>query len=377
MFGTGLTLAGLLLHLYVFWRAASVPFLRRHMRPSTLLGIGLALLLFFIAGRTIGRGATGVAATILELLAMTWLASLFLMALCLVLTELVTCGGFLLSRHAPALRGWALVAGGGLSLLALVQGMRPPAVESYEVSLAELPPELNGTVLVAMSDLHLDSLADKRWLEKRVAQVQALNPDIVVLLGDIFEGHGRPHDELIAGLNELSAPLGVWAVLGNHEHYGRLHPASRPDRKSQVEILDNRCVEIRPGLNLAGVEDLTVAARRGRADGLVERTVANRTAGATILLSHTPWQTEAAAACGVGLMLCGHTHSGQIWPLGYLVRTRYPLLAGRYQVNGMTVLVCRGTGTWGPCMRLWKPGEIMRVTLRRADIDLRATSGPG
>jgi len=65
-----------------------------------------------------------------------------------------------------------------------------------------------------------------------------------------------------------------------------------------------------------------------------------------------------------GLMLAAHTHGGQIWPLGYLVKLRYPLFAGRYDVNGIPVLVTRGAGTWGPRMRLWAPGEILRITLR-------------
>ncbi len=82
-------------------------------------------------------------------------------------------------------------------------------------------------------------------------------------------------------------------------------------------------------------------------------------------LSHTPWETEKAANAGVDLMLSGHTHGGQIWPFDYLVRRRYPLLEGRYEIDGMTVIVCRGTGTWGPRMRLWRPSEIQQVTLRR------------
>jgi hypothetical protein len=69
-------------------------------------------------------------------------------------------------------------------------------------------------------------------------------------------------------------------------------------------------------------------------------------------------------------MLCGHTHGGQIWPFSYLVRRTYPLLAGRYEVDGMPVIVSRGTGTWGPRMRLWYPGEILRITLRaKKDIE--------
>ena len=65
-------------------------------------------------------------------------------------------------------------------------------------------------------------------------------------------------------------------------------------------------------------------------------------------------------------MLAAHTHGGQIWPLTYVSATRYPLQAGRYVVLGMPVIVSRGAGTWGPRMRLWRPGEILRITLRAA-----------
>lgn len=85
----------------------------------------------------------------------------------------------------------------------------------------------------------------------------------------------------------------------------------------------------------------------------------------TILLSHRPELVHEAAASGVNLMLCGHTHGGQIWPFGEIVRLTNPYLQGRYDVDGMSLIVSRGTGTWGPRMRLWKPGVILKVTLRR------------
>jgi predicted MPP superfamily phosphohydrolase len=86
--------------------------------------------------------------------------------------------------------------------------------------------------------------------------------------------------------------------------------------------------------------------------------------GAGILLSHTPWEAERAAVAGAGLMLSGHTHGGQIWPFGYLTRIVYPLFDGEYDVDGMKVIVSRGTGTWGTRMRLWRPAQILRITLR-------------
>ena len=287
----------------------------------------------------------------------------------------VVIGGFLVSladeltvntpipELSVTVTAWALIAGGALSLIALFQGLRPPVVQSYDVTLPGLPVEMEGTVLVAMSDLHLGSQLGERWLADRVAQVQAQRPDVVVLLGDIFEGHGLPRDDLVSTFQRFSAPLGVWAVPGNHEHYGG--HGMKQINGAPFQMLRNTWTEIRPGFILAGVEDLTARHRSNLGGDPISLALTERPPGMTILLSHTPWEAERAAKAGVGLMLSGHTHGGQVWPFGYLVRLFYPLLEGRYDVNGMTVIVCRGTGTWGPRMRLWRPGEILRVTLHR------------
>jgi predicted MPP superfamily phosphohydrolase len=258
--------------------------------------------------------------------------------------------------------------GMGLSVIALVQGLRPPVLENYNVYLSELPKEMDHTVIIAMSDLHLGSLLGPRWLQARIDQVKKQNPDLVVLLGDIFEGHGESGDELLQVMNKLTAPLGVWAVYGNHEFHRRHHPSEALIHKAKLKVLRNGWTELRSGLILAGVDDLTTIQRRtGQVGRYISKTLSGMPPGATILLSHTPWETESAAKAGVGLMLCGHTHGGQIWPFDYIVKRRYPLLEGRYAVNGMTVIVSRGAGTWGPRMRLWSPGEILKVTLHRKE----------
>jgi hypothetical protein len=200
-----------------------------------------------------------------------------------------------------------------------------------------------------------------------VAQVQAQKPDIVVLLGDLFEGHGPPSEELLNKLHGLSAPLGVWAVLGNHESYGHIDK-----RKSLIEVdgfklLVDSWVEVSPGFVIAGVDDLTVRKRSGQTDDFIAKSLQGRPSGTTILLSHSPLEIDKAADAGVDLMLSGHTHGGQVWPFGYLIKQRYPFFEGLYQVGKMTLIVSRGTGTWGPRMRLWRPGEILRVTLRKGD----------
>lgn len=363
MFGTTLIIIGTVMHLYVFWRIWSVPLLRQRLPWPLLVGVCVTLWVVFYLGRAYGHGAEGAAARTLEWLGMNWLATVFLIFICVLPVDVLTAFGFLLPRFAPRLRGLALAVGGLLALVALVQGLRPPVVTRYEVRLAGLPTELDGVVLVGVSDLHIGSLLDERWLAARVRQVQAQGADLIVLLGDIFEGHGGRRDELLEPLRHLSARLGVWGVHGNHEGYGQRGGNSLME-EAGVEVLRDRCVEVRPGLLLAGVDDLTSGRRSGLRSDVVSETLSGRPPGATVLLSHTPWQTEDAARAGVGLMLCGHTHGGQIWPFGYLVRRASPLVAGRYEVRGMTVIVSRGAGTWGPRMRLWAPGEIIRVVLR-------------
>jgi predicted MPP superfamily phosphohydrolase len=362
MFGIILLFVVTLMQIYVFWRAYLVPFLKRNISRKLLIGTGIVLWSVFSLGRYLGHGGTGFLSMTLEFLGMNWIAVVFLLTVSLLFVDLITIGGFLLPRLAPSMRGFALVVGGVFSLVALIQGMRPPVVQDYKVYLYGLPQKMNGTVIVALSDLHIGTLLGKKWLEARVDQVRAQEPDLVVLLGDIFEGHGQPQEELIPVLRRLSAPLGVWAVLGNHEFHGR----SNKDTSllyDGIKVLNNSWAEVKPALILAGVDDLTANHRSGRGDDPISKALAGRPHGATVLLSHTPWQADKAASAGVGLMLSGHTHGGQIWPFGYLVQHIYPMLGGQYEVDGMTVIVCRGTGTWGPRMRLWRPGEILRVTL--------------
>ncbi len=303
----------------------------------------------------------------LQFFAANWTGVLFLLFLCLLAADIATGFGCLFRRVAPSARGWALLAGCILSAIALFQGMRAPVVRSYEVALPGLPAADDGTVIVVASDFHLGASLGERWLAARVAQINAEHPDVIVLAGDIVEGHGGEQRNTVTLLQALVAPHGVWAVNGNHEGYGRAGRGGRLLDEAGIRTLHDVSIEVKPGLVLAGVDDLTSRHRRGGdGTGSVERALALRPSGATVFVSHTPWQAETAAKAGVGLMVAAHTHGGQIWPFTYLSRLTYPLQGGRYEVAGMPVIVCRGAGTWGPRMRLWHPGEILRITLRAA-----------
>jgi hypothetical protein len=356
------------LHLYVFWRVASIPWIAQHVSPLALTTTGAALWSSYVVARVMDEKGLQAVSWPIEYLAANWIGLLFLLFWALLAVEVVTLGGWLFHEQAPTIRGWAVAMACVLSIVALIQAIRPPVVTDYEVQLTGLPPERDGTVLLQLSDLHLGNLLGRRWLGSLISRVNQMKPDIVVIAGDLVDGNVGRVEPLREVLRELHAPFGVWAVTGNHEFYAGLERSVRLLEGAGFRVLRDRHELAAPGLVLAGVDDLTARTQFGAENHAIDRALANRPNGATILLSHSPWQAEKAAGAGIGLMLSGHTHNGQVWPFNYFVRIRYPLLAGRYEVNGMTAIVCRGTGTWGPRMRLWKPSEMVRVTLRAATV---------
>jgi len=352
------------MHLYVFWRLASVPWVAENFSRRAIIITGCLLWLSYPLARILESRRIDLIGIPLEFLASLWLGTLFLLFAALLVTDFVTAGGLLLPKAAPQIAGWAALLAMLMAGAAFVQGQRAPSVRDYEVAMPGLPKERDGTVVVQISDLHLGTQIGRGWLEKLVAQVESLKPDLLVVVGDVIDGNVSRVEPLTPVLKKLRAPLGVWAVTGNHEYYAGLEGAVAVLESAGFKLLRGASTEVAPGLVVAGIDDLTAQEQAGLgADGL-SRALANRPAGATILLSHTPKHFSPEELRGVSLMLSGHTHNGQIWPFNYLVKTRYPWVGGRYQAGETTVIVCRGTGTWGPRMRLWRPSELVRITLR-------------
>jgi predicted MPP superfamily phosphohydrolase len=309
---------------------------------------------------------------VVQLGGFVWLGTVFLLFACTLFVDVLTGFGRFVSRgRAPRMRAAGAAIGAILSVIALVQGGRAPVVREEEVVVAGLRPEYDGLVIVQITDLHLGELRRARWLDQRVDEVQALRPDLIFVTGDVLNDptHVAP---LVPNLRRLHAPLGVWAVTGNHEFFGGLDRSLAVMRKAGFRVLRDEWAAIAPGLIVAGVDDLTARRQEGISVDAVGRALGGRPSGTTIFLSHTPWNGDRAAALGAALMLSGHTHDGQIWPFRYVVRLLYPRITGRYSIGDMTLLVSRGTGLWGPPMRLFYRSEILRITLRR---EKTATAG--
>lgn len=355
------------LNAYVFLRLLSIPLVAHYLPPVLLIPVALVLTTSYIGARLLEHVNLdlGGTARVLEFVGANWVGIFFLLFVTFLAADIVTGFGFLVPGLAIRIRTGALVAAAVLAAIAYLQAWRAPVVTDYEVAMPGLPRAADGTVLVVASDLHMGAMIRHGWARARAAQFAALNPDLVLLVGDIFEGDLATHAAWLPVLQQFQARHGVFAVTGNHEFYAG--PAAILDlfRRAGFRVLRDEHHEVVPGLILAGVDDPAFR-KNGRRDQppALDEAFANRPSGATIFLSHTPVFAEKAAQLGAGLMLCGHTHNGQIWPFQYIVRLAFRLVAGRYDVNGMTAIVGRGTGTWGPRMRLWQRSELLRITLR-------------
>ena len=353
-----------LMHAYVVSRVWGL--MPTAISKRWLLFAAVLLWLSYPLGRALAHWKLTFPGYFFEMAGAIWMGALFLALIWLLAVDLVTGFGFLLTEAYKPLRVAALGLTALLSIWGLIQGLRSPAVREEVVVLRGLPVRLDGLVAVQVSDLHLGTLMGRRWLDRLADLVNGQNPDLIFLTGDVLDGGAEEVERLKPQLALFRAPLGVWAVTGNHEFYVGLDRSVAFMESCGIVVLRDSAREVAPGLVLAGVDDLT-ARREFRVDGdPLQKALASRPEGATIFLSHSPLGAETADKMGVGLMLSGHTHNGQIWPFGYLVRLYYPYITGRYAVGGMTLLVSHGTGTWGPPMRLFARGEIIRISLKAA-----------
>lgn len=356
-----------LMHWYVLVRLSSIPGIAGHVPTWVLVVAGVLLGSSYIVSRVMERFGLDGFSHVLEYVGANWVGVVFLLMVSFLAADLVTGFGFLMVRWVPAIRAAALASAAVLVAISLVQAVRAPVVTEYEVRMPGLPATADGTVLVVASDMHLGPMLDERWASARAEQIQSLRPDVLLLVGDICEAPRDSHDEWLPSLQKFRAPHGVFVVTGNHEFYAGPGPIVNLFGRAGFRVLHDESVEALPGLTIAGVDDVAFRHRgTNEAELAVDRALANRPARASVFLSHTPVFADRAAKAGAGLMFSGHTHNGQIWPFRYLVRLAFPQVNGRYDVTGMTVLVGRGTGTWGPRMRLWQRGELLRVVLRAA-----------
>src|SRR5262249_39462489 len=189
----------------------------------------------------------------------------------------------------------------------------------------------------------------------------------IFITGDLVDGSVEELADQVEPLGKLAARYGVYFVTGNHEYYSGVEEWCRHLPKLGIRVLRNERVSLgdaRASIHLAGRDDYG-SSRAGASHGYdLDRALAGRDPERElVLLAHQPGGFDEAARKGVGLQLSGHTHGGQLWPFTEAVRHVYKHFAGLDREGDSQIYVSRGTGYWGPPMRLGAPAEITKIVL--------------
>jgi predicted MPP superfamily phosphohydrolase len=244
-----------------------------------------------------------------------------------------------------------------------------PVVERVPIPLRNLDRSLDGFRIVTFSDGHLGSTFGRRRFERLVEIVNAQQPDVVAIVGDLVDGSVEELREDAAPLADLVSREGVFFVTGNHEYFVDTTSWLRHLPTLGVEVLRNQRVSLSRGggaFDLAGIDDRTAASSGvpGHGADLDAALDGRDDSTPVVLLAHQPVMVAQAAAAGVDLQLSGHTHGGQLWPFDYVVRLDQPAVEGLSRHGDTQLYVTRGAGYWGPPVRVGARPEVTVVELR-------------
>ena len=334
------------MHLYVFCR------LNRSFNVSrpVLFSAIVILALTFPVCTLLEKFFPSMITMLFYTLASIWLGVLFLLLSVLLVSEPVRLFFSLDSRAAGLCIVGVVLLLSGYGLINAVH----PQVKTITVPIAGLKETLR---LVQLSDIHVGTIHNSGYLTKVVNTTNALQPDMVLITGDLFDGIGPVSRRTVAPLGKLRAK--TFFVSGNHEKYYGIDKVAAVMENTGAVFLRNQVVRY-GGLQIAGVD---YPERENQKANPVVGKLALDGALPSILMYHPPAGTNEAAEAGIDLQLSGHTHAGQLFPFTLLVKLFFPYTDGLHRLGNMHLYVSAGTGTWGPPMRLGSRSEITLIRL--------------
>lgn len=265
------------------------------------------------------------------------------------------CSGF------KAFVGVAIIS--GLMLIGGFINARSPKIRDLELELDNGKSRQEEMIIVALSDLHAGRLVNQSWVADIVTKVNALSPDIILLVGDILGDRELENNGLLKELAKLKAPLGKFAVLGNHEYYLGHNWSTQILEMVGIDVLLDETVKIDDSFILAGRKDYTVQ-RTGERRLPLEELLSQQSSLPIILLDHNPKNLAEAAKNKVALQLSGHTHNGQLFPFNFIIDMIYEKGWGGIVKENTVYYISCGVGVWGPPLRTSSTPEILRIKIR-------------
>jgi uncharacterized protein len=343
---------------------------------SIFLVIFLFLALSYLAGRIIENYHVGQPASFLIWTGSFWLSAMLYFFMIVVLIDLVR----LINLALPVIpASWLndiaktrmVLFTGSIIVVTLVVlsghiNTWYPVINRLEISLDGRDSQMDAFTMALVSDIHLGTLTSKHRIRKMVSRINSLEPDIIVLAGDILDEDVGPviHKDLGSAIKDLNAPLGVYGVTGNHEFIGGIDEAAEYLTSHGIKLIRDSVVKINNSFYLAGREDLAISQFTGMNRKSLEDLMKMAEDDLpVIMLDHQPYNLDRSAAAGVDLQLSGHTHHGQLWPFNFITRAIYSISRGYGEIEGMKVYVSNGIGTWGPPVRTGSRPEIVLLTV--------------
>jgi len=362
------------MHLYTFWRtrAAFNLALYRALSLSLFLSFMMAspLLTRLLERSGFGDGT----AALMAWIAFTWMGLLFLficsslvvdMYRFLILSLSFVTDGRLASFKLSPPAGFYLPF--AVTLIVALYGTfeaRNVVIERFEIKSEKIPKDLGKLRIVQISDLHIGLLLKDGRVSEIVKIIKEMNPHILVSTGDFVDGKTRELDKLAEVFQQVKPKFGKYAVPGNHEYYAGIDYSLKLTRDAGFVVLRGAGASVSGVINIAGVDDIAGRSFDGYRE-VDERALLSGLPGDkfTLFLKHRSHIGEGSDKL-FDLQLSGHTHRGQIFPFTYVVGYFFPHLEGLEDLpGGGKIYTSRGTGTWGPQMRVLSPPEVTVIDL--------------
>jgi len=336
----------------------------------TILFILFAL--SFIAGKILERSYSSLTSDILNIIGGFWLSFMLYSIMIIILADLsvliLRVSGLVSADDAGKAREGSFLFAAALSVLLTAAGFINtlfPLVRKYEINISGKA-GVESLRIAAVSDIHLGSVIGKRSMRVLSRMLEKISPDMLLFLGDIVDGEINPvlRNDLLGSLRVPDGVKYTFAITGNHEYIGNSSQTLPYIESKGIRVLVDEVTRLDEGIVLAGRKDRDAMRFTGESRKSLDellRDVDHEMP--VIVMDHQPPMKKENNLSGFDLMLSGHTHNGQIWPLNYLTASLYRIIHGHRQIDGSHYIVSSGFGSWGPRVRIGSRPEVLDITL--------------
>ena len=268
----------------------------------------------------------------------------------------------------------ALIISGSI-IFALVAGLilygnynaKNIQIVNYDVNTSRIPNNHKELNIVMISDIHIGDIIGCKEIEVISQKINSLKPDIILISGDVFDGDYYAVEDIEKienAFKALNSKYGTYAVLGNHDSGTSYDKMVEFFKRADIKLLQDEFIEIEDEFTVVGRKDISPIGEQGDKregiDNILKDVDINKP---VIMLDHQPSKINEEAEKNIDLLLCGHTHKGQLFPGNLITKNLFLIDYGYLKVNNTNVVVSSGVGTWGPRMRIGSRSEIVTIKL--------------